>query len=158
VLAEQLNGLQYLHLGDTCPLHPQQKMIRPESLMIAEQLFHTIIGGPDDEPLIAQRVEWPVEAVFLWSRLRSSPGGICPIFPLPQQDFWSGLFTGQDQDQFCCSLTSSVAEREERACRLPGKPHPCTQPTWVSRPPIAAAGSTDRARESHTFQRVRSRS
>jgi len=64
-LTEQLNGLQYLLLGHTCPLYPQQKMFRPESLMISQQLLHTIIGGPDDEPLITQLVERQVEAVFL---------------------------------------------------------------------------------------------
>jgi hypothetical protein len=34
-------------------LNPQQKMIRPEALMIEAQLLDTIIRAADDEPLIA---------------------------------------------------------------------------------------------------------
>jgi hypothetical protein len=52
-LTDESDRFQYLLLGHPSPLHPQQKMIRPEALVIEVQLLYTIIRAADDEPLIA---------------------------------------------------------------------------------------------------------
>jgi hypothetical protein len=52
-LTDESDRFQYLLLGHPGPLHPQQKMVRPEALVVEAQLLHTIVRAADDEPLIA---------------------------------------------------------------------------------------------------------
>jgi hypothetical protein len=51
-LTDESDRFQYLRFGHSSPLHPQQKMVGSQALVIKAQLLNTIIWAADDEPLI----------------------------------------------------------------------------------------------------------